>query len=365
MSFLLLDASLPNPLPGDRQIPVLCPIAPRGSSDPRLKHREVRLTMSILLLDFEPQTFSGEQLARVRAAAPGMRILVTRDRARIEAALDEIEIVAGGFPRDLLSRARNLRWFQQWGAGADWLLRYPGAVELDFVLTNASGVHPIPISEHILAFLLALARGLHRAMRAQVRREWIPQDQHEGLFELAGKTMLLVGVGAIGERTAEVAQALGMRVLGVRRDPSASAPAVEAMFGPDQLLELLPQADFVVLTVPLTHATRGMIGEQELRAMKPTAYIVNIGRGGTIQEDALVQALQEGWIAGAGLDVFETEPLPDDSPLWAMENVIITSHYAGLTPRYHERAMEIFLDNLRRYQAHEPLRNVVDKKLGY
>jgi phosphoglycerate dehydrogenase-like enzyme len=321
--------------------------------------------MRTILLDFEADTLSEAQIAEVEAAAPGMRILITRDRDEVERALDEIEIAVGGFPRDLLTRARNLRWLQQWGAGADWLLRYPGVAELDFVLTSASGVHPIPISEHIMAFLLTFARGLHRAVRAQERHAWIPHEEQEGVFELAGKTMVLVGVGAIGARTAEAATALGMRVLGVRRDPTASVPGAEAMVGPDRLLDLLPEADFVVLTVPLTNETQGMIGERELRAMKPTAYIVNIGRGGTIQESVLIRALREGWIAGAGLDVFETEPLPEDSPLWAMDNVIITSHYSGLTPRYHERAMAIFLDNLHRYQAGEPLRNVVDKKLGY
>jgi len=294
-----------------------------------------------------------------------MRILVTRDRDEIEAALDAIEIVAGSFPRDLIPKARNLRWFQQWGGGADWLLRYPEVVELDFLLTNASGVHAVPISEHILTLLLAFARGLIWSVQAQGRREWIRHSQRGRVFELAGKTMLLVGVGAIGERMARLAAALGMRVLGVRRDPSASAPGVEATFGPDRLLDLLPEADFVVLTVPLTRETRGLIGERELRAMKPTAYVVNIGRGGTIQEDVLIRALKEGWIAGAGLDVFETEPLPEDSPLWGMENVIVTSHYAGSTPSYNERAMAIFLDNLRRYRAGEPLRNVVDKTIGY
>ncbi|HIQ05454.1 MAG TPA: D-2-hydroxyacid dehydrogenase [Anaerolineae bacterium] len=308
---------------------------------------------------------SEAQLSQIQTIAPDMRILVTNDQHEIEHSLDDIEIVAGGFPRHLLPKAHNLRWVQQWGAGADWLLRYPEAVELDFVLTNASGVHAIPISEHILAFLLAFARQLHRATRAQAHREWVPHERQEGLFELAGKTMLLIGVGAIGERTAEAASALGMRVLGVRRDPSVSVPNVEAMFGPDQLLDLLPKADFVVLTVPLTRETQGMIGERELRAMKPTAYLINVGRGGTVRESALIQALQKGWIAGAGLDVFETEPLPQDSPLWDMDNVIITSHYAGLTPKYDERAMAIFLDNLQRYRSGEPLRNVVDKKLGY
>jgi phosphoglycerate dehydrogenase-like enzyme len=153
--------------------------------------------------------------------------------------------------------------------------------------------------------------------------------------------------------------------LGVRRNPERGAAGVEAMFGPNRLLDVLPEADFVVITAPLTDETRGMIGERELRAMRPTAYIVNIGRGGIVDEDALICALQEGRIAGAGLDVFETEPLPEDSPLWKMENVVITAHYAGATPHYDERAMAIFLDNLRRYKAGEPLRNVVDKKLGY
>jgi phosphoglycerate dehydrogenase-like enzyme len=321
--------------------------------------------MSTLLIGLEPGTLSEAQVAQIQAAAPDMQVMITRDREEIEAALDEVEIVAGSFPHDLFPRARNLRWFQEWSAGTDWLLRYPEAADLDFVLTNASGVHPIPISEHIFAFLLAFSRGLHRAIRAQGRHEWIPQAGQKELFELAGKTMLLVGAGAIGERTARVAVALGMRVLGVRRDPTVGAPNVEQMFGPGQLPDLLPEADFVVLTIPLTHETRGMIGERELRAMKPTAYLVNIGRGGTVQEQALVRALEEEWIAGAGLDVFETEPLAEDSPLWAMDNVIITSHYAGGTPHYHERAVGIFLDNLRRYRAGEPLRNVVDKRVGY
>ena len=321
--------------------------------------------MRTILLNFEPGTMSASDLAQIQALAPDMRILETHDRTEIENVLDEIEIAAAGFPRDLLPRAHNLRWLQQWGAGADWLLRHPEALDLDFVLTNASGVHSIPITEHILAFLLAFGRGFHLAIRAQMRHDWFSYEEQTGIFELMGKTMLLVGIGAIGACTAEVAAALGMRVLGIRRNPLVCTSHVEATFGPDQLLELLPQADFVVLAMPHTQETHGMIGERELRAMKETAYLINIGRGGTVQEDILIRALQEGWIAGAGLDVFETEPLPDDSPLWDMENVIITCHYAGANPHYHERAMAIFLDNLRRYRDSEPMRNVVDKRLGY
>jgi phosphoglycerate dehydrogenase-like enzyme len=319
-----------------------------------------------ILLAFEPDTLTAAQVARVREVAPDdASVVMTRDRDEIQAILDHVEVAAGWFPATLLPQASSLRWYQQWSAGADWLLRHPEAAEADFVLTSTSGIHAIQITEHIFAFLLAFARELPQALEAQRHQRWVPIDHHEGVFELAGKTMLLVGVGAIGERTAQVATALDMRVLGVRRDPTVGVPGVDAMVGPDRLLDLLPQADVVVVTVPLTEETRGMIAERELRAMNSTAIIVNIGRGGTIEEEALARALREGWIAGAGLDVFETEPLPQESPLWDLENVIITSHYAGLTPHYHERALEIFLDNLERYAAGRPLRNVVDKDLGY
>jgi phosphoglycerate dehydrogenase-like enzyme len=322
--------------------------------------------MGIVLLAFDAGTLSDEQLACVRRRLPlGTELIVTRDHERIEPLLDRIEIAAGWFSLDMLPRASNLRWFQQWAAGADWLLEHLQAAEMDFVLTNASGIHPIQMTEHIFAMLLAFARDLHRAVRLQERREWIHQSRHEDLFELAGKTMLLIGVGAVGRRTARVAAAMDMRVLGVRRDPTLDVPGVEAMVGPQRLLDLLPQADVVVMTVPLTAETRGIIAEPELRAMRPTAYLVNVGRGGTIDERALARALREGWIAGAGLDVFETEPLPEDSPLWGLDRMIITAHYGGVTPHYNERALEVFLDNLQRYQAGEPLRNVVDKHLGY
>lgn len=321
--------------------------------------------MNSILLAFEPKSVSDEVLAAVAKLAPDLRLLVTSDREEIEASLNEIEIATGRFPPDMVTRAPNLRWYQQTGAGADWLMRHPEAVQCGFVLTNASGLHAIPIAEHILGFLLSFGRGLHRAVRAQERGEWANQYVRDDLFELVGKTMVLVGLGSIGSRTAKLASALGMRVLGVRRNGEIQVPDVEATFGPKQLLDLLPEADFLVLAMPLTHETKGMIGERELRAMKPTAHLVNIGRGGTIQQEALVRALNEGWIAGAGLDVFESEPLAVDSPLWEMENVIITAHYAGATPHYQERVMGIFLANLRRYQSGETLYNVVDKEVGY
>lgn len=320
--------------------------------------------MGVILLAMNPTTVPEDRLNQIRALAPDRRLVVTDDHEQMQVLFNEVEVVAGGFPRDLVVSAPDLRWVQQWGAGADWLMRTPEAREKDFVLTNASGVHAIPISEHIFSLIFAFARGIHRAVRAQVKHDWPGSRRHQAT-EVAGSTMVLIGVGAIGERTAQMGAALGMRVLGIRRDPKVPAPGVEAMYSLGQLPTLLPEADYLVITAPLTEETKGMIGEAQLRAMKPTAVIVNIGRGGTIDEEALIRALREGWIGGAGLDVFAVEPLPQDSPLWDMDNVIVTPHHAGSTPHYNARAMDIFLDNLKRYVAGEPLRNVVDKRLGY
>ncbi len=321
--------------------------------------------MTVILLGLTKETLTPSQVHTIQALVPGMELLITTERDEIARRLPEIEIATGGFPRDLLAKAPNLRWFQQWGgAGADWLMRYPEIVEKEFTLTNAAGAHAVPISEHIFGMLLMLARQLHQSVRRQDRREWKGYGMQE-LFELAGKTMLIIGLGGIGQRTANIAGAFEMRVIGVRRHSEQAVPGVEAIYPPGQLREILPEVDVVVLTVPLTPETRHMIGEADLRAMKPSAILINIGRGGTIDESALIRALQEGWIAGAGLDVFETEPLPADSPLWGMENVIITPHYSGWNPNFDRRAFDIFLNNLKLYTEGQPLFNVVDKRLGY
>lgn len=320
--------------------------------------------MPTIAVFINPDELPPQKRDRIKELAPDMDLLVTQDRAELLKVLQDVEILTGWFPHDLIFEAPNLRWVQQWGAGANWLMNYPQAIEMGFMLTNASGLHAIPISEHILAFIFAFARGFHYAHGYQANQEWRNPDEGK-VFEVVGKTLLLVGVGAIGTRTAELATLLGMRVIGIRRIPHLISKSLDAVYGPDRLLEHLPEADFVVLTMPLNNETKGMIGERELRTMKPTAYLINIGRGGTVDESALTQALQDGWIAGAGLDVFETEPLPVDSPLWEMQNTIITAHYAGRTPHYLDRAMSIFLDNLERYTSGKPLFNVVDKELMY
>jgi len=334
--------------------------------------------MSLLLLTLGPEQLSGEQIAAVKRNVPdGMSFVQSRDVDAIMQLAQEIEIVAGWIDPAWLSELPRLRWAQQWGAGANWLMRYPELRKASFVLTNAVGVHAVQISEHVFALILAFGRNLPNAIAAQNKQVWArvkhpsePLDtpfafSSGNLFELAGQTLLVLGVGAIGERVAKLAQAFEMRVIGMRRHPEKTSPYVDNMVGPNRLREALGSADFVVNTLPLTVTTRHLLGTDELAAMKPSAYIINIGRGATIDEIALINALQKDAIAGVALDVFEQEPLPNSSPLWTMPNVLITSHYAGASPRYHERAVDIFLDNLQRYQNGQPLRNVVDKQRGY
>jgi len=311
-------------------------------------------------------TLTERHLNAIQEAAPGAKIVISRNKEDWERISGEIapkvEVVFGLRPATWFNEMPNLRWAQQTGAGANWLLDAPEVAQSDMILTNASGVHAIPISEHILALMFTLSRGINQSLRRQVNHKW---ERRGRIIELEGSTMGLIGVGKIGEKTAEKAKALNMRVLGLRRRPDRASPYVDRMYGPEGLKDLLEESDWIVITAALTSETKGMIGEEEFKAMKESAHIINIARGSIIQEKALIKALQQGWIAGAGLDVFEQEPLPEDSPLWDMENVVITSHYAGATPFYMDRLVEIFTDNLRRYQTGKPLINVVDKNLGY
>jgi phosphoglycerate dehydrogenase-like enzyme len=229
-------------------------------------------------------------------------------------------------------------------------------------------VNSIPVSEHVIGMMLCLNRKMPLFMRNQTERKWKTSDADLILHmdEMSGKTAGLVGLGRIGSEIAKKAKCLGMRVIVTRRNPSAPKPDyVDKLISPENLEELLADSDFVIIQIPLTKETEGMFGEKELRRMKRTAYLVNASRGSIIKEDELIEALKKGWIAGAALDTFATEPLPEDSPLWNMQNVIITPHVAGLTPRYMERLTDLFCENLRRFMNDEPLINVVDKNDGY
>jgi D-2-hydroxyacid dehydrogenase (NADP+) len=229
------------------------------------------------------------------------------------------------------------------------------------MLTSSSGLHATPIGEFVLCVMLMFAKGVHRVVRAQERHEWaryMPQ-------ELYGKTVGVVGFGHIGGEVARLAKAFGCRVIAMRRSEPVADERVDAFVPVAELPRLLGESDFVVLSVPLTSETHHLIGEAELRAMKPSAVLINISRGGVVDETALVRALKEGWIAGAGLDVFEQEPLPPESELWDLENAIVSPHISGGTEIYNDRATGIFCENLRRYLAGEPLMNLADPARGY
>lgn len=291
-------------------------------------------------------------------------VVITTDRARIAALADRVVIAAGSVRPDLLREMPRLAWYQQWGAGADWLLRHPWAREAPFLVTNTAGIHPIQIGEHVFATLLALVRHLPQAVRAHDERRWFNPDDAD-IGELAGRRMLVCGYGAIGERVAELARAFGMTVDVVKREEINVLPGIERIGTQADLRAFLPDADVVVISVPLTDETRGMIGPEELAVMKRSARIVNIGRGGVVNEQALADSLVSGGLAGAALDVFEEEPLPEASPLWDVPNLLITGHYAGATRKYDERAVEVFLENIERFLADEPLTHLVDKDRGY
>jgi len=287
-------------------------------------------------------------------------------KRRLDPILRDAEVLLTNpiVPDDIVSRAPTLKWLQLTSAGVDRLLDAP-VVRSHVTVTTASGIHAVPISEYVIGAMLAFAKGFPRAIRAQAERAWRPYWPEE----LEAKTVGVLGMGAIGARVIELSRVLGMRVLALRRSArrrvTGDGSAAEELLGPNDLPYLLAQSDYVVVAVPLTAETRGMIGEPELKAMKPTAVIINIARGAVIDEQALVQALREGWIRGAALDVFHQEPLSSESELWALENVMLTPHISGGTPRYMERAVDLFCDNLRRYLAGEPLRNVVDATRGY
>ena len=280
-----------------------------------------------------------------------------------------------------LALAPKLRWVQLTSASVEKVLEQP-IIETDVVITNCSGIHAVPIAEYVLASILAFSRKLPELLRRQQRRHWssLPEiyEQLMGI-ELRGQTLGVLGYGSIGREVARLAQSFGMRVLACKKDPDRRidagwcAPGVgdpkgtipEEFYGSDQLHELVSACDYLVLACPLTVETTGIINAATLKAMRPNAYLVNVGRGKLLDEAALVVALKEGWIAGAGLDVTTIEPLPPESELFDLPNVILTPHCSGTTAMYDERATELFCDNLRRYLAGKRLLNAISQESGY
>ena len=305
-----------------------------------------------------------DNLARLRREFPQVDFRFCLGEAAFTAAAADVDVMfSKGFPPPALARADRLAWVQAGTAGVERLLN-AGLAERGIVLTNATGAHGTPMAEVILAMMLAFATGVNRLIHAQRAHRHIRGEVLTSKFELAGQTLCVVGLGDIGGTLAVKAHGLGMRVIGVRRS-ARPAPGVETVYPATALAEAMSRADHTALCLPMTTATRGLVGAAELRAMPSHAYIYNVGRGVSIDPDALITALTEGWIAGAGLDVTAPEPLPDDSPLWAMPNVILSQHTSGSSPYNAQRITDIFAANLTRYLAGEPLENVIDPARGY
>jgi phosphoglycerate dehydrogenase-like enzyme len=306
---------------------------------------------------------------RLQTRFPELTIIQRDSYDRVEEYLRDTEIVfTNSFRPEQFAAASNLRWIHAPSAAVHQLL-FPQLVNSDVVLTNSSEVHGPVVAEHVMALIFALAKKIPQAVRLQQKRTWgqgAIWNESPRPREIEGATLGLVGLGNIGRVVAKKASALGMRVIAVREHVERERPeGIDAVFPLPQLADLLSQSDYVVLAAPLTPSTRGLMNSARVAAMKPEAFLINVGRGPLVDEAALADALRTRRIAGAALDVFDHEPLPAESPLWELDNLLITPHTASMTEKLWERHFQRFSENLRRYLAHEPLLFTVDKKKGY
>jgi phosphoglycerate dehydrogenase-like enzyme len=308
------------------------------------------------------------QVQRMRERAPRHRFVHARTAEETDALAADADVAFSSLVRaSTLAVAPRLTWVHSPAAGVGSLL-FPEMLASSVVLTNSRGMHAQAMAEHVIGMVIALFRKFPEAFAHQAARRW----GHAALTEgrptrvVAGSFVGVVGPGGVGAAIAKLAAALGATVDVVRRHPEQGAPpGARAVYPASRLIEKLPEWDVVVLAAPLTRETRGMIGAPELRAMKPDAVLVNVGRGKLVREADLVEALREGTIGGAALDVFEHEPLDATNPLWDLPNVLVTPHVSGFRSDYWDLATDLFLENLRRFDAGEPLLNVVDKTAGY
>ncbi|MCM3726209.1 D-2-hydroxyacid dehydrogenase [Neobacillus cucumis] len=311
------------------------------------------------------QNLKQEYIGKIKDIVPEWDVIVNKDPAVWKEHAQDAEIIAG-WRKELtdycLTPGSNLKWLQTWSAGVD-SLPLERLQSKNINVTSANGVHAYPISETIFALMLGLTRKIHTYVKNQQTKTW---DHAHLSLEIHEKTIGVIGVGEIGKETAKIAKAFGMTVLGVRHSGKPS-DYVDEMYTPEQLDQVLPKCDYVVVTLPHTPETHHLFGVQQFNQMKPSAFFINIGRGELVVEEELISALQEGKIAGAGLDVFETEPLSTESPLWEMDNVIITPHTSGATEHYNKRVVEnILIPNLKTYlNGQVPDINLVNFVKGY
>lgn len=316
------------------------------------------MTRIVLCYPVEPR-----HVAQIAAAAPHAEV-VDAGQERVASEILAADIFCGHakvpMPWDEVIRQGRLRWIQSSAAGLDHCL-VPAVVESPVIVTSASGVLADQVTEHTIALLTGLTRSLPVFFRAQQQREFIRRPTRD----LTGATVGIVGMGGVGRRLVEVLAAFKTRILATDWYPIDKPPQVESLWPPERLDEMLPLVDVLILSVPLTDRTRGMIGAREISLLKPGSLLVNVARGPLVVEDALVAALRSGHLAGAAVDVTATEPLPATSALWELPQVIITPHVGGQSARRIDNMTDFFCENLRRDQADEPLRNLVDKRLGF
>lgn len=306
---------------------------------------------------------------RIHADFPVVEAVQRSSYEGIEEYLRDAEVViAWSLRPEQFKHAKKLRWIHSPAAAVHQLM-FPELIQSDVILTNSSEVHGVVVAEHVMALVFALAKRLAQAVRFQPRHTWGQEAlwlAHPPPREIGGATLGLVGLGGIGRRVAKFASGVGMRVIAVREHPGKETPdGVEQVLPSSQLDELLSQSDYVVLAAPVTPSTVGLMNAVRLARMKPDAYLINVGRGPLVDEVALARVLREHKIAGAALDVFSEEPLPADSPLWELENLLITPHTAGITEKLWDRHYALISENLRRYLKGEPLLGLVNKKQGY
>lgn len=325
--------------------------------------------MRIVLAVHDPPvwTLPDREVARITAALPDDEVRVARSAdARRDTFPDADVILTTRLTEADFALARAVRWMHSTAVGVGALL-VPGVADSPVVISNSRGVHSEPIAEHAIALVLALRRGLHLAVARQLERRWAQEElSARHVPALTGSELLVIGLGAIGLRVARHGAALGMRVVGIRRRISEPAPeGVSRVRPPEALREALTTADAIVLALPRTGESQSLIGAAEFACMRPDAVLVNVARGRLIDETALIEALGSGRIAGAALDAFPREPLDAASPLWGLPNVLISPHVAPFGSDYWAPAVDLFLENVRRFKHGQPLLNVVDKAAGY
>ena len=303
-----------------------------------------------------------EEILRLKEVAPDTEIVVGgHDAEEMIKEVADADIFFGRISRPIFLAAKKLKWVQVFGAGVETCL-FPEMIASDVTLTNTSGAFNQVMADQAFGLILAISRGIAYFVRKQAQKEWA---RSRTFHQLAGQTLGIVGLGNIGSELARRGKAFGMKVVAADLRSMECPEFLDELYTLDDLDKVLGQADYLVIVVPLTTETRGMIGAKEIGKMKSTAYLVNIGRGPVVDENALIDALKSGVIAGAGLDVFAKEPLPPESELWEMDNVVITPHMGGLAPETRDISFEIFLDNFGKFTRGEELRNVVNKQLQF